>query len=301
MRTLTSTLVLVASLLVSNIVFAQKQKTIPPPKNYVFIPSGELANENGKDKIDAFFLSKYEVTNAEYRQFLNDLKVQGRVEDLKVAAIDSIQWKNSDEKNAPYTVHYHNHKVYNNYPIVNISHDAAILYCKWLTEKYNLEQKKKGLPYGEFRLPSKLEWIWAAKGGKDAIYPWGTPYLHDAKGAFYCCYRSIGDEMISFSKETNTYNIVMNDNLKAFDKVRISRSAPCPVESFNPQGYGLNNMSGNAAEFVIEPGIILGGSWNSTGYDVRIGVTSEYQNQTTPTPYVGFRPLFVYYGEEKKR
>lgn len=45
-------------------------------------------------------------------------------------------------------------------------------------------------------------------------------------------------------------------------------------------------MNGNAAEWVDEVGLAVGGSWYDTGYDVRNESLRQY-NQ--PDPRVGFR------------
>lgn len=48
-------------------------------------------------------------------------------------------------------------------PVINISWDKAILYCKWLTRKIGVS----------FRLPTESEWEKAARGIDGRRYPWG--------------------------------------------------------------------------------------------------------------------------------
>ena len=62
-----------------------------------------------------------------------------------------------------------------------------------------------------------------------------------------------------------------------------------PVRLFTPSAYGLYHMNGNVAELTTE-GLACGGSWNSTGYDVRIESMIEVDG---PSPFVGFRPLLI--------
>ncbi|MHC1705230.1 MAG: formylglycine-generating enzyme family protein [Tenuifilaceae bacterium] len=290
MKSIKISFCILVAILATELVFSQK-----PPKNFVLVPAGVISVDSSKLNVNAFYISKFEVSNANYRLFLNDLKAQGKVDDYKIAIIDSLQWRTPEAYNEPYVKHYHTHKAYDNYPVVNITHQAAILYCNWLTEKFNEEQKKKGLPLGNFKLPNINEWIWAARGGiKDAEYSWGSPYLRDEKGSMNCCYKRIGDEFITFNKISKSLEIVSVKGLKGFDNVRMMQGIPCPTESFKPNSYGIFNMCGGIAEFVIEPGKILGGSWNSPGYDVRIKPTSEYEGQKGPSIYIGFRPIFVY-------
>ncbi|MBU0489727.1 MAG: formylglycine-generating enzyme family protein [Bacteroidetes bacterium] len=49
-------------------------KPIKAPKGYVFIPMGEVVEEGKKQTVQAFYISETEVTNREYRKFLNDMK-----------------------------------------------------------------------------------------------------------------------------------------------------------------------------------------------------------------------------------
>src|SRR6478736_4482820 len=52
---------------------------------------------------------------------------------------------------------------FGHYPVVNISHKAAIAYCQWLTDEYN-NLKKRKFKKVLFRLPTINEWQIAALG-----------------------------------------------------------------------------------------------------------------------------------------
>lgn len=72
-----------------------------------------------------------------YTTFLKELKTKGKINELKIAQIDSINCRSPLAYMEPYVELYHTHSAYSEYPVVNISYDGAVLFCNWLTEKYN--------------------------------------------------------------------------------------------------------------------------------------------------------------------
>lgn len=71
--------------------------------------------------------------------------------------IDSINWRLLKYSNEPFAQYYHLHPAYLNYPVVNITYEGAVSFCKWLTNCYNLYPKRKYKNI-EIRLPSSEEW-----------------------------------------------------------------------------------------------------------------------------------------------
>lgn len=245
-------------------------------KNYAFIPSGNVYIENKKLSVNSFYLFKTELTNLQYLEFIVDLERNGFHDKA-----EKVQLKKGNWNNEPFQKTYHDHPAYHEYPVVNVDHTSAKAYCSWLEQKlvenYNIDPSKITV-----RLPTKEEWMYAAQGGKNhAPYPWGGYYLRNAKDRYLANFDSnIGEGTISYDQETESYVVV--------NPLQQIANAPAPVDSYIPNDFGLYNMSGNVAEMVLDPNIAKGGSWNSTGYDVRIA--SEYTYDEA-NPYVGFRPL----------
>ncbi len=52
------------------------------------------------------------------------------------------------------------------HPVVGISQEDAVVYCKWLSEQTGMK----------FRLPTEAEWERAARGEDERIYPWGDRF-----------------------------------------------------------------------------------------------------------------------------
>lgn len=248
--------------------------------DFVLIPMGTTLINGNEVSLNQFRISAYEVTNKQYNAFLEDLKKQGKTELLKKCTISNKNWQT--ELNDNYVMlekHYHQHKEYENHPVLNISHEAAQSYCQWLTEKSERNFK--------YRLPTKNEWIYAAKGSLElAPYSWGGPYLRNSKGCVLCNYKTIGDEFIQTNSD-DKLEIVTNLSPLNYSNGSLTTQT---VNSYSPNKYGLYNVCGNAAEMIDEPGIAMGGSWNSTGYDVRVISESVYENAN---PFVGFRVVQV--------
>jgi formylglycine-generating enzyme required for sulfatase activity len=257
-------------------------------KNYSYIPAGELNIEDKLYKIGEFYISKEEVTNREYRQFLAAVSRSEYKPSFNGLAIDSANWAHIDGEG--YAKHYHSHPAYDNYPIVNISYEAALEYCKWVTENFNKNSDNDFTL--EFKLPSRAEWMKAAQGSKQYTpYSWGGPRVRNAKGEILANFKIMGSENIHYDQTTNSYKVIEELMSKeAMKKIYSGRDITAPTKSYAPNDFGLYNMNGNVAEMLIEKGTAAGGSWNSPGYDIRNESVMTFQKAS---PMVGFRPIVV--------
>lgn len=263
-------------------------------KNFVYVPSGTMTLDQKKVSVQGFYMFAGEVTNLQYREFLADLLSQGRFDDYHRANIDSLAWRMEYYYNEPFVEHYHLHPAYSEYPVVNISHEGAKLYCVWLTEVY----RKNGVFAADdtesvVRLPSASEWKYAAAAGHDgAPYSWGGYYVRDENGKFLANFNhALNETAIHYNETTKTYEV----NPSA-GKNYASTFGTSPSRSYVPNDFMLFNMCGNVAEFVNDSPQALGGSWASAGYDIRIE-SSVAADQ--PAPTVGFRPVLVFRGRGK--
>ena len=219
-----------------------------------------------------FRMLETEVTNASYNLFLDDLKAQGRMADYEKAKIDTAR--------AILVTHYGTHPAFPPlppYPVSCISHDGAMLFCRWLTEKMCGDE-------WEYTLPTTDQWKHAAHGGLIYnTYPIGGPYLTSGNGEPLYNFLRIGEESITM--QDGKYVVVIN-----YDPFHHIDNLPDPAKSRHPNNYGLYNMSGNVAEMVAERGIAYGGSYLDPGYDIRIDSEKRYDG---PSPLVGFRVIAV--------
>lgn len=108
--------------------------------------------------LDAFYMDKYEVTNAEYVQFLNVLKGDYLACDGFTCATVKVP---NEVPNGHLVLNQGQYAVdsgFEGYPVTYVSWYGAQAYCRW--------QGK--------RLATEAEWEKAARGTEGRLYPWGN-------------------------------------------------------------------------------------------------------------------------------
>jgi len=151
---------------------------VPAPKSivndgygdYVYVPAGtfrmgdpsHLARERPAHvvELDAYYISKFEVTNREWKKFRDDPGYD-----------DPKFWPNGrvvPRDQIPYWTQANNHgggtPDSDDYPVIGVNWDAATAYCAWLSAKTGKR----------YRLPTEAEWEKAARGTDERIYPFGS-------------------------------------------------------------------------------------------------------------------------------
>ena len=221
---------------------------------------------------ETLYALECEVSNKDYATFLNALKKANKTDLLAIAQIDTMQWRDKQNYNAPYTIYYHRHPAYEGYPAVNISHKGALLYCEWLTAEYNSNPNRK-FKKVVFRLPTEKEWIIAAQAGDNiAIYSWTEKELRNKKVYLMANFKRADGDTMGVAG-------ALNDNA----------DVTAPVYSYWPNKFGIYCMSGNVAEMLNEQTIVKGGSWSQKSEFLRID--SRENVDGSPKSHIGFRPF----------
>ena len=228
---------------------------------------------------DSLSLMETEVSNELYNCFLRE---------SNYTRPDSTQWSNKFWYANQYTIKYHWHPFYNNFPVVNISKKDVEVFCDWLARKY-LKLKNYQV---SFRLPTEQEWMLGArlKNNISSFYPWGGPYVTNSKGCYLCNFRPIPEIYLSEdSLGKYTYKIPKEENPMIGSNIDGS-SYVAAVKTYWPNDYGLYNMSGNVAEMVYDGNFTKGGSWMSSQDQITINSKEEY---IPYSPTIGFRLALI--------
>lgn len=256
-----------------------------------FIPSGNALVENDTLSVSSFYMSKTEITNFQYLEFLWHLKESGDEEAYRIAVVDSLKWRTVGIHSGFDTMleYYHKHPAYRDYPVVNISREAAELYCEWLSAMY--DSISGGELQLKFRIPTRAEWIRAARGDRHrATYSWKGPFVMNENGLLQANFIRNGAECIRRNPETGKLEYI-STNYYFEEPDNLSSFVIAPAESYWPNQFGLFNMNGNVSEMISDGDFVVGGDWLSPGYDIRNESIRDFKE---PSPTSGFRVVATF-------
>ena len=247
-----------------------KPSTPSAPVNMVLIREGKFQMGSGESDdenpvhnvyVDAFFMDKYEVTNAQYKEFLqnNPQWQKGRV---------TSNYHDGDYLNTWNGNNYPTGKA--NHPVTHVSWYAAMAYAKWAGK----------------RLPTEAEWEKAARGELVAKkYPWG-----DSISTMKANYNKDEEGTTVVGKyPSNRYGLydmagnVMEWCLDEYDKdFYTSTSNQNPIS-----GGSISYITRNYPN-VTTHRVLRGGSWSGLPQSVRVADRTK-GNPTLSYFGAGFR------------
>jgi formylglycine-generating enzyme required for sulfatase activity len=174
-----------------------------------------------------FYLGAYHVTRGQFRQFVKDSGYKTDAE--KGENLGAWGW-DSDKKefgfNAKYSWRNAGFEQTDEHPVVNVSWNDAVAFCKWLS-------KKEGKTY---RLPTEAEWEYACRAGTTTRYHSGDDPETLATVA------NVADAAAKAQFPDWKWTIKANDGY-VFTS---------PVGKFKPNAFGLYDMHGNAWQWCAD-------------------------------------------------
>ena len=211
-------------------------------------------------------------------------------------------------QNDPMAKGYFSHPSYSNYPVVGVTWEQAKAFTVWRTRLNEAYKNSKNIPIrADYNLPTEAEFEYAARGGRiGTSYPWGGPYIRNAKG---CLLANFKPGRGNYVDDGGTYTV--------------------NVKSYFPNDYGLYNMAGNVSEWTssiysdaalayvstlnpsfnkaIKKGdsdynkkrVVKGGSYKDIGYFLQNSAKS-YEYPDSARSSIGFRCVVPFSGRDIK-
>jgi formylglycine-generating enzyme required for sulfatase activity len=257
--------------------------------DYLYVPAGPFKmGDNFGDglprerpvhtvDLDAFYISKFEITNAEWKAFRDSPDYD-----------DASLWPGNrvmPKTQIPYWSQAQNHgggtPGTENFPVLGVNWDGAVAYCNWIS-------KQTGKKY---RLPTEAEWEKAARGTDQRRYPWGNTIDHS-----YANF--VGAQKFDTGMVVGTYDGQKHGDLETHDG-----SSP----------YGAADMAGNVMEwcsdwyssnyYAVSPvknpkgpatgayKVLKGGTFFEEPFDLRTYARSAAWPSLQSHRMIGFRPV----------
>lgn len=208
---------------------------------------------------ERLYFDKTEVSNFAWREFEYSVLLKfGKGSPEHIAVIPNLNvWLEGTNKRPDLVTEYYYSKKYRDYPVVGISHEQAIAFCKWRTGMVKLfyagrYHKEYTI---EYRLPTQEEWEMVA-------------YMDSGR-------------LSDFIKAIPESCHLMIDTLA---------NGPMPVNSLKKGLFGQHHLIGNVSEMLEKKFVSKGGSWLHLAEESRVGKVQVYSE---PNKWLGFRCVCV--------
>ena len=219
--------------------------------------------------LDGFYMSKYEVTVAQFAQFVKETGYQTDAEKAGFSWIlvegkwktgRGINWRYNGRNEIRPEGEY-------NHPVIHVSWNDASAFCKWLS-------KKIGTAVG---LPTEAEWEYAARGGQKSR---GFKFSgsNDPDAVAWYCLNADGNTHPVGQKQPNELGLYdMSGNVYEW----------C-LDWYDPTYYSRSpykNPTGPSSGFFR---VVRGGAWSNCEEELRVSIRTLGRMKTTNSAF-GFR------------
>ncbi|MGB0523554.1 MAG: formylglycine-generating enzyme family protein [Flammeovirgaceae bacterium] len=216
---------------------------------------------NFKFQHQGYFVEATEVSNALWWEYFQDI-MEKHPENKAMYLPKNSVWKAVLPHAEPSLARYFGKKMYLDYPVVGISYEQALRFCKWRSEKYT-KQFNAQFATGKwqayhfqlnYRLPTATEWeTWANQELK-------------------------GRSLIALSAQINCRKSISSSR-------KLNRMTQ-PVTQQQIRTNGFYHLFGNVSEMTQTKGIAKGGNWMQSIEACEIEQGNQY---AAATAWLGFR------------
>ncbi len=210
---------------------------------------------------------------------------------------DTTVWVNDfpNATNETYMKLYFSSPNYNDYPVVGVTWEQAKAFCAWRTEYLLRSMGPQARYIQRYRLPTEIEWEYAARGKEGNPFPWEGAESKNDKGCFYANFKpdkgNYTQDGNLITSRTGIYGANSNGlfdmagNVAEWTSTVYTEAGVAAMADLNPQ---LSYDAAKEDPYVLKRKSVRGGSWKDPLSYIRSAWrTWEYQNQ--PRSYVGFR------------
>lgn len=213
---------------------------------------------------------------------------------------DTTCWVNDfpNANNETYMRLYFSSANYNDYPVVGVTWEQAEAFCQWRTDYLLRGLGPAARQVQRYRLPTEIEWEYAARGKEGNPFPWQPAegdQKKNEKGCFYANFKpdkgNYTDDGNLITSRVGMYGANSNGlydmagNVAEWTSTVYTEAGVSMMNDLNPE------LTYNAAKedpYMLKRKSVRGGSWKDPISFIRSAWrTYEFQNQ--PRSYIGFR------------
>lgn len=210
---------------------------------------------------------------------------------------DTTCWVNDfpNANNEAYMKLYFSSPTYNDYPVVGVTWEQAEAFCAWRTEYLMKGLGPQARYIQRYRLPTEIEWEYAARGKEGNPFPWTGDESKNDKGCFFANFKpdkgNYTEDGNLITSRVGIYGANSNGlfdmagNVAEWTNTVYTEAGVASMADLNPE---LRYNAAQEDPYVLKRKSVRGGSWKDPLSYIRSAWrTWEYQNQ--PRSFIGFR------------